>query len=62
MASYLSSLGYYTIAMHPYRAAGWDRNLVYPKLGFDEMHFQEFSQILPLCANMSVTRATMKRS
>ena len=48
MASYLSSLGYYTIAMHPYRAAGWDRNLVYPKLGFDEMHFQEFFTDSPL--------------
>ncbi|MFR6590875.1 MAG: LTA synthase family protein [Gallintestinimicrobium sp.] len=48
MASYLSSLGYYTIAMHPYRAAGWDRKLVYPKLGFDEMHFQEFFTDSPL--------------
>ena len=48
MASYLSSLGYYTIAMHPYRAAGWDRNLVYPRLGFDEMHFQEFFTDSPL--------------
>ena len=48
MSSYLSSLGYYTIAMHPYRAAGWDRNLVYPKLGFDEMHFQEFFTDSPL--------------
>lgn len=42
MASHLSSLGYRTVAMHPYRAAGWDRNIVYPLFGFDEMHFQEF--------------------
>lgn len=42
MASHLSALGYHTVAMHPYRAAGWDRNLVYPYLGFAEMHFQEF--------------------
>lgn len=42
MASHLASLGYHTVAMHPYRAAGWDRNTVYPNLGFEEMHFQEF--------------------
>lgn len=42
MASHLASLGYHTVAMHPYRAAGWDRNTVYPNFGFEEMHFQEF--------------------
>lgn len=42
MASHLSSLGYHTVAMHPYRAAGWDRDTVYPHLGFEETHFQEF--------------------
>lgn len=42
MASHLASLGYKTVAMHPYRAAGWDRNTVYPLFGFEEMHFQEF--------------------
>ncbi|MDO4294384.1 MAG: LTA synthase family protein [Eubacteriales bacterium] len=42
MASWLSSLGYHTVAMHPYRAGGWDRDTVYPLLGFDEMHFEEF--------------------
>lgn len=42
MASHLASLGYQTVAMHPYRAAGWDRNTVYPLFGFEEMHFQEF--------------------
>lgn len=35
----LSELGYKTVAMHPYWASGWDRNKVYPLLGFDEMHF-----------------------
>lgn len=44
LSSHLKSLGYHTVAMHPYRAAGWDRNTVYPNLGFDEMHFQEFFQ------------------
>ena len=52
MASYLSSLGYYTIAMHPYRAAGWDRNLVYPKLGFDEMHFSGVFHRFSACAQI----------
>lgn len=42
MASHLASLGYDTVAMHPYRAGGWDRDTVYPHLGFSEMHFQEF--------------------
>lgn len=42
MASWLSGFGYRTVAMHPYRAAGWDRNKVYPLMGFDEMYFQEF--------------------
>lgn len=42
LASYLASLGYHTVAMHPYRAAGWDRDRVYPYLGFAETHFQEF--------------------
>ncbi len=42
MASHLASLGYHTVAMHPYRAAGWDRNEVYPDFGFEEIHFQEF--------------------
>ena len=42
MASWLSGFGYRTVAMHPYRAAGWDRNKVYPLMGFDEMYFEEF--------------------
>lgn len=39
LASHLRSLGYRTIAMHPYNSTGWDRNKVYPLLGFDEMYF-----------------------
>lgn len=42
LASHLASLDYCTVAMHPYRAGGWDRDTVYPNLGFEEMHFQEF--------------------
>ncbi|MDO4332509.1 MAG: LTA synthase family protein [Eubacteriales bacterium] len=44
MASHLASLGYHTVAMHPYRSAGWDRDTVYPNFGFEEMHFLEFFQ------------------
>lgn len=42
MVSYLkSSHDYKTIAMHPYRANGWNRPLAYEYLGFDECHFIE---------------------
>lgn len=44
MASHLAALGYHTVAMHPYRAAGWDRDTVYPNFGFEETHFKEFFQ------------------
>ena len=36
LASYLKSLGYTTTAMHPYYADGWERDRVYPLMGFDE--------------------------
>jgi len=36
LPSYLKSLGYRTVAMHPYNAGGWERDSVYPLLGFDE--------------------------
>lgn len=35
LASYLGSLGYQTTGMHPYLGSGWDRERVYPLLGFD---------------------------
>lgn len=35
LASYLRDLDYETVAIHPYDPAGWDRNKVYPLLGFD---------------------------
>lgn len=37
--SYLKSLGYQTYAMHPYSASGWDRDSVYPLLGFEQSEF-----------------------
>lgn len=38
LASYLGSLGYSTEGLHPYLGSGWDRQRVYPLLGFDEFH------------------------
>lgn len=35
LASYLKELGYQTTAIHPYNAGGWERDRVYPLLGFD---------------------------
>ena len=39
LASYLASLGYETYAQHPYYAAGWNREKVYPLLGFEHLNF-----------------------
>lgn len=44
MASYLKELGYKTIAMHPYNANGWERNIAYPYLGFEKFYsLRDFS-------------------
>lgn len=40
LASHLKSLGYQTAALHPYYATGWNRNTVYPDLGFDNSYFK----------------------
>ncbi len=39
LASYLKSLGYETYAMHPYHSTGWDRDKVYPWMGFENTLF-----------------------
>lgn len=39
LVNVLKDQGYYTIAMHPYYASGWDRDEVYDYLGFDEKCF-----------------------
>lgn len=39
LASYLKELGYATYAQHPYYASGWEREKVYPYLGFEEISF-----------------------
>ncbi len=37
--AYLKTLGYETYGMHPYYEEGWDRNRVYPRLGFEHLMF-----------------------
>lgn len=39
LASYLASLGYETYAQHPYYASGWNREKVYPLIGFEHLNF-----------------------
>lgn len=39
LASHLAELGYQTFAQHPYHAGGWERDEVYPRLGFDDADF-----------------------
>lgn len=41
MASHLRKLGYQTVATHPYNASGWERDTVYPWLGFSDSIFLE---------------------
>lgn len=39
LPSYLRDIGYETYAMHPYMANGWNRPVVYPNLGFQNISF-----------------------
>ncbi|MGN0348742.1 MAG: LTA synthase family protein [Roseburia sp.] len=39
LAEHLRGLGYQTVATHPYYASGWEREKVYPWLGFSESIF-----------------------
>lgn len=43
-ATYLKEMGYRTIGMHPYNGSGWERDRVYPLMGFDEfLDLNDFS-------------------
>ncbi len=45
IVSTLKNEGYTCVAMHPYYETGWSRDLIYPKLGFDESYFlDDFEQ------------------
>ncbi len=41
IVSTLKNGGYTCVSMHPYYQTGWSRNLVYPRIGFDECYFLE---------------------
>lgn len=45
---HLRTLGYQTIATHPYKSSGWDRTKAWPLLGFEETLFQEYFDDLNL--------------
>lgn len=45
LVSTLKNEGYTCVAMHPYYETGWSRNIIYPRLGFDESYFiDDFDQ------------------
>lgn len=49
LALWLKDLGYSTLAVHPYYASGWDRELVYPLIGFEDTAFiDKFSNAVKL--------------
>ena len=41
LVQWMNTLGYRTIATHPYFSSGWNRTQVYPLLGFSEMTFDD---------------------
>lgn len=41
VVGYLKSLGYTTMAAHPYAASNYNRDVVWQQLGFDETHFMQ---------------------
>ncbi|MDO5409364.1 MAG: LTA synthase family protein [Lachnospiraceae bacterium] len=41
LASQFDKDGYTSVGLHPYAASGWNRNLVYPLLGFEKTCFRE---------------------
>ena len=62
LASYLKSLGYTTRAAHPYKASGWDRETVYPLLGFERADFIDSFPRRAGCAAMSVMKRRLTLS
>ena len=39
LVGHFNSLGYETVAMHPYKSSGWNRVAVYGEFGFDDVYF-----------------------
>lgn len=61
LASHLQSLGYQTIATHPYNASGWERDTVYPWLGFSESIFNEGYRYLERLRNYTSDAACVDK-
>lgn len=40
LSSQLASIGYTSVAIHPYYSTGWNRNKIYDYFGFDETYFK----------------------
>jgi hypothetical protein len=60
IATYLRSIGYRTICIHPFHKSFFRRDKVYPHLGFDEFidieRFSEADRIGPYVSDAAVTR------
>lgn len=60
LASYLKNEGYETLAMHPYRAENWNRNVAYPNMGFESfLSYEDFTYqdtMRGFISDMSVTQ------
>lgn len=60
VASYLKKLGYRTVCIHPYPASFYQRNIVYPRLGFDEFidisAFSDEERFGPYTADAAVAK------
>lgn len=65
MPSYLKEQGYTTVGMHPYYAAGWERDRVYPELGFERSMFiddfdKDSEKIRGYISDMACSRQIIK--
>lgn len=46
LTSHMENLGYKSLAIHPYYAKGWQRNIIYDYIGFDDFISSEDFEIL----------------
>ena len=64
IASYLKKIGYRTVCIHPYPATFYQRNRVYPNLGFDEFidirGFSESQRFGPYISDAAVTQKILE--
>jgi phosphoglycerol transferase MdoB-like AlkP superfamily enzyme len=64
LASALKARGYRTLCIHPYPASFFDRDRIFPGLGFDEFldvkHFEPATKEGPFIADAEVTKAILQ--